>query len=305
MKFFDNINNVPIGEFLIEKGVITKKQLDHALNVKSKEGGLLGIILEKLGYADNKTIEKYTKIRQIMNATSIIFKFILLQLPIICFFSYIYDKWLLGLGGISIIILAAFILSHFFSEKRIVSYLYAILLIVMTTIFINVTNRELQGHIFPVIISGILLLYRDCRLFVVSAITATLYYIVSFFIQDYYLIAFQSRVNILIPLIQVGIIFLQSSLFFILAKFMENEWKERINLSYDIKIWRDKHKKEKLKLGISDISQIMYLHTIAQGINYASSTINENTSQMSKRSNEQVKQVKEIIAAIREVTDFF
>ena len=301
----DKINKIPIGEYLLEKGAITKKQLDHALSVKAQEGGLIGIILEKLGYVDSTTIEKYSRMRQTKNSTNIIFKFIILQLPIIGALGYVFDRLVIGIIGISVIIVTGLLINLFLSEKKLSAVLNSILLVLMTFIFINATNRELQGHIFPIIVPSILLLYRDKSLFIFSGITGIAFYVVCWLIQDYQLIAFQTKVSVLIPLIQIAVIFLQSSLLWILAMFMESDWKDRISLSYDIKVWKDRHKKEKLKLGISDISQIMYLHTIAQGINLASSKINKSTAEMTTRSTEQVKQVSEITNAIKEVTSFF
>lgn len=48
-----------LGEILIENNVITKEQLDKAIEVQKKEGGLIGIILVNLGYLDEPTLVKY------------------------------------------------------------------------------------------------------------------------------------------------------------------------------------------------------------------------------------------------------
>ncbi len=45
-----------LGQLLIERGVITKKQLEEALNVQKQKGGLIGQILVGLGYANEETI---------------------------------------------------------------------------------------------------------------------------------------------------------------------------------------------------------------------------------------------------------
>ena len=45
-----------LGELLIERGVITKKQLEYALNVQKEKGGLIGQVLVKLGYATEEVI---------------------------------------------------------------------------------------------------------------------------------------------------------------------------------------------------------------------------------------------------------
>lgn len=46
-----------IGQSLIEKGLLTQEQLDQALEVQLKEGGLLGQILVKLGFVSQEDIE--------------------------------------------------------------------------------------------------------------------------------------------------------------------------------------------------------------------------------------------------------
>jgi len=45
-----------LGELLIERGVITRKQLEHALNVQKEKGGLIGQVLVALGYATEEAI---------------------------------------------------------------------------------------------------------------------------------------------------------------------------------------------------------------------------------------------------------
>lgn len=46
----------PLGQLLLEKGLIDKKQLQEALTIQQQKGGLLGQILLSLGYVDEKTI---------------------------------------------------------------------------------------------------------------------------------------------------------------------------------------------------------------------------------------------------------
>jgi len=45
-----------LGELLIERGVITRIQLEDALNVQKEKGGLIGQILVNLGYATEEAI---------------------------------------------------------------------------------------------------------------------------------------------------------------------------------------------------------------------------------------------------------
>ena len=45
-----------LGELLLEKGVINKKQLEKALKIQEEKGGLLGQILVTLGYATEEEI---------------------------------------------------------------------------------------------------------------------------------------------------------------------------------------------------------------------------------------------------------
>ncbi len=48
-----------LGEMLLENGEVTQEQLDKALDVQKKEGGLMGIILVNLGFISEKTLVKY------------------------------------------------------------------------------------------------------------------------------------------------------------------------------------------------------------------------------------------------------
>lgn len=45
-----------LGELLIERGVINKQQLTHALEVQKEKGGLIGQVLVELGYASEEAI---------------------------------------------------------------------------------------------------------------------------------------------------------------------------------------------------------------------------------------------------------
>lgn len=48
-----------LGEMLLENDEVTQEQLDKALDVQKKEGGLMGIILVNLGFISEKTLVKY------------------------------------------------------------------------------------------------------------------------------------------------------------------------------------------------------------------------------------------------------
>ncbi len=50
------VNAKQLGQLLIERGVISKKQLDEALKVQKERGGLIGQILVDLGHASEEAI---------------------------------------------------------------------------------------------------------------------------------------------------------------------------------------------------------------------------------------------------------
>jgi type IV pilus assembly protein PilB len=52
-----------LGEMLLENGEITRQQLDEALEVQKKEGGLLGIILVNLGHISEQSLVKYLAVQ--------------------------------------------------------------------------------------------------------------------------------------------------------------------------------------------------------------------------------------------------
>ncbi|MBU2102444.1 MAG: hypothetical protein ABH865_06440 [Candidatus Omnitrophota bacterium] len=50
------ITERPLGQILVERGVITNAQVTEALEVQKKEGGLIGDIIVKLGFAKEEDI---------------------------------------------------------------------------------------------------------------------------------------------------------------------------------------------------------------------------------------------------------
>ncbi|MCK9615267.1 MAG: hypothetical protein M0R48_07185 [Candidatus Omnitrophica bacterium] len=46
----------PLGQILVERGVITFEQLEKALAVQNKDGGLIGEVIAKLGFAKEDEI---------------------------------------------------------------------------------------------------------------------------------------------------------------------------------------------------------------------------------------------------------
>jgi hypothetical protein len=52
-----------LGEILLENKEVTKEQLDKAIEVQKKEGGLIGIILVTMGAITEQTLVKYLAIQ--------------------------------------------------------------------------------------------------------------------------------------------------------------------------------------------------------------------------------------------------
>ncbi len=52
-----------LGEILVEDAVITKEQLNEALAIQKRDGGLIGIILMNLGYINEPTLVKYLAVQ--------------------------------------------------------------------------------------------------------------------------------------------------------------------------------------------------------------------------------------------------
>ncbi len=53
------MTKIPLGELLVEDGILTPDQLQTAMDIQKKEGGLIGVILINLGHIDEKTLIKY------------------------------------------------------------------------------------------------------------------------------------------------------------------------------------------------------------------------------------------------------
>jgi hypothetical protein len=52
-----------LGEILLESKEITKEQLDKAIDIQKKEGGLIGIILVTMGAITEQTLVKYLAVQ--------------------------------------------------------------------------------------------------------------------------------------------------------------------------------------------------------------------------------------------------
>ena len=52
-----------LGEILLENKEISKEQLDKAIEVQKREGGLIGIILVTMGAITEQTLVKYLAIQ--------------------------------------------------------------------------------------------------------------------------------------------------------------------------------------------------------------------------------------------------
>lgn len=59
-----------LGEMLLEKGVITKDQLQRALDVQNSEGGLIGIILVSQGIISEQVLVEYLALQAKIVTTS-------------------------------------------------------------------------------------------------------------------------------------------------------------------------------------------------------------------------------------------
>ncbi len=55
MKFHKKINK-PLGQILVGRGIINNTQLEHALEAQKGEGGLIGEVIVRLGYAKEEDI---------------------------------------------------------------------------------------------------------------------------------------------------------------------------------------------------------------------------------------------------------
>jgi len=52
-----------LGEILLENNEISKEQLDKAIEIQKKEGGLIGIILVNMGAISEQTLVKYLAVQ--------------------------------------------------------------------------------------------------------------------------------------------------------------------------------------------------------------------------------------------------
>lgn len=50
-----------IGEMLMDDGIITKEQLEQALDIQKKDGAMLGAILVELAFIDEEILLDYLK----------------------------------------------------------------------------------------------------------------------------------------------------------------------------------------------------------------------------------------------------
>jgi type IV pilus assembly protein PilB len=58
-----------LGELLLQNGEITQEQLNEALKIQEKEGGLIGIILKRLGHVDEAKLIEYLTLQATQRVT--------------------------------------------------------------------------------------------------------------------------------------------------------------------------------------------------------------------------------------------
>ena len=56
MKYFKKRIDKPLGELLVARGIINRKQLDEVVKVQREKGGLIGEIIVSLGYTKEEEI---------------------------------------------------------------------------------------------------------------------------------------------------------------------------------------------------------------------------------------------------------
>lgn len=294
-----------IENYLLKRGAITSKQLEQAREKRAYEGGKLEYILRNLGFVSAEKLIRYKQESYLEQVNLSIYIFSYLQSLVILAISLFNQKIAMGLIGIAVFIALFTVVKVFFKNSDLSGFFNGTLFISQMILIIQLSNLNIQAHIFLVIIPGILLLYKRRSLFVLSFLLGSVYYIVGWYLQRSYPIAFAQEKEIVSYIIHIIFLGLQNFLFFFLAHWLFAEHEEKEAILEDANLCKEEFRKERLKFSINDISQVMYLHTIAKGVNLATENINASVTTMTHHTKNQVNQVDEITKAISEETRIF
>jgi len=302
---FSFLKSNHLGSYLVRKGIIREEQLENAFATQRKSGSHLNFILQDLGYITKDDIPHFHRLSWLESANSFLFYFILLQIPLIAYLALSFTSWNLALAGLAFILGISAMIRFFFPDHNLTPFVHTMLILALAYLIIEITGRDNLAHLFLLIMPGVLLIYRQKYLFVLSGLIIILYYLGAWLLQDNVLIAFPKAIPLSIALAYSVVSLFQSVLLLLLAAWLHKEDEEKNELTFTVDACQDEFRKERLKFAITDISQIMYLHTIAEGVKQATNTITQNTGKVASQSQKQVVQVNEITDTIKNEIRFF
>lgn len=293
------------GEYLFRKGLITKEQLHKAIRIQEKEGGLISVILKRLGFINDALLYETLQKRSNLLANRVLYYFFYSAVLYIFLFSLYTNRYFPEL------VLACLILfiSHYIIQRKIDSY-FSVYLFSFFTLFliylsVYISKEFFNAYIFLLIVPASLILYKKSSIFIFTGFISVLYFLTpilfqeSLFFQKWLILSPQESLTMAFGS------FLESCIFWAVAKYFKIEWITRLKLTYDITEKEEELKKEKLKFGIQDISQIMYLYTIAESVNKTTDKIAESSKSMELKWAEEMKQVLSIENSTMTMKEYF
>lgn len=293
------------GDYLLRKGIINAKQLKDARKIQEMDGGLISIILKRMRVLDDTLLYNTLQARNFLLANLALFYAFLTSLVYITGASVLSGRYYPELP----VAFVTLIIAYFFRQKKSDSYfsvyLFSSLTLIFVALSIRVSEDFLKAHFFLLIIPGILLIYKKSSVFIFTGVVTILYFGTSVLFAKYLGTQNWTRLTVEETYSLLFGVFLQSIILWIIAKYFKNEWLARLQLTYDVKAKEEELRRERLKFGIQDISQIMYLYTIAEGVNKTTEGISHGSSVMEDRWQEQLKQVQSIEASTWKMRDFF
>jgi len=296
---------VSYGEYLLQKGIVAKEVYEEAKRIQEEEGGLLGIILKRLGYINDSTLKKTLEARNFLQANQVVFAFFLTSLLYIGGMGYWTNRyqWALPVAGVAIGL--AYLVRKKAGDSHFSVYFLSLVTLVLIGISIGISHGLVKAEYFLLFVPGILLVYRKSSVFLFTGFTCSLFLLTSVF-GKHGIVSFQwTNLEIYEIYSLAFAVLFQSFVFWTIAKYFKLEWLDKLNLTYDVRVKEEELKKERLRFGISDISQIMYLYTIGEDVNLTCENISRGARVMEERWEEQLRKVEDIEKFTQQMSEFF
>ncbi len=297
------VKSLSFTQYLKDLGVITEEQRRET---ESASGGVQdpALIMLRNGFISREQLTDLNQKFESLKRSRFIAGFLGLQIPFLVVTGLVFRNPVAGsaAAGIAALLL---LLSFFKLNHPKMPYFLAFYTVLISSMIITVTGGAEQSHYTVLLLPAVLILYRNYRLFAVSGSSAIMFYLAAFLQKGYLLSVWKGDPDILTMLMHTGAVVLQSGLFGFLAHRFHEERQERARITMDIEQTRQEQEQTAKAANVRYLSDLMYLNPIAESVTGESEKIARGADDTNKRIAQEVRQVKDIERAIREMSGFF